>query len=211
MHLRWDRVPRSLREVAVTLEVVEPPVVDELYFWALQVSFVDGDRHVGAGHLGLQWYPLHPGGTAVNWGGYSHGGGELDGELSALPSAVGNRNTRDFGWRSGTPYRLRIHGDGDGWWTGSVTELASQTTTVVRRLRGGGDALANPMVWSEVFARCDDPRVTVRWSDLSPRPEGVHATYQTFEDGGCTNTTSRRDGIGYLQITNTEPERGSLK
>src|SRR5580765_6989789 len=132
MHLRWERVPRSLREVAVTLEVVEPPVVDELYFWALQVSFVDGDRHVGAGHLGLQWYPLHPGGTAVNWGGYRDGGGELDGEPSTLPSAPGNPNTRDFAWRRRTPYRLRVRGEGDGWWTGSVTDLATGETTVVR-------------------------------------------------------------------------------
>src|SRR5436190_306010 len=79
MHLWWEPGPRSLREVAVTLEVVEPPVVDELYFWALQVSFVDGDRHVGGAHLGLQWYSPHPGSTAVNWGGYRDAGGELDG------------------------------------------------------------------------------------------------------------------------------------
>src|SRR4051794_31305408 len=79
MHLRWDPPPASVLNVAVTLEVVEPPVVDELYFWAFQVSFVDGRRHVGAAHLGLQWYSLHPGSTAVNWGGYRDGGSELDG------------------------------------------------------------------------------------------------------------------------------------
>ena len=96
MHLRWDPAPHPLLEVAVTLEIVVPPVVDELYFWALQVSFFDGGRHIGAAHLGLQWYSQHPGGTAVNWGGYRDGAGELEGEPSMLPSAPGNPNTRDF-------------------------------------------------------------------------------------------------------------------
>jgi hypothetical protein len=206
MHLRWDPCPPSLLEVAVTLEIVEPPAVDELYFWALQTSFLDRGRHIGAAHLGLQWHPSHPDGTAVNWGGYRDGAGELDGEHSTLPSAPGNPNTRDFAWRPRTPYRLRISGDGDGWWTGTVSDLTTQDATVVRRLRGGGDALANPMVWSEIFARCDDPGVVVRWSDFSPRPERLRPTYQTHEDGGCGNTTSRREGDAYLQITNSDRE-----
>lgn len=204
MHLRWDPSPNSRHEVAVTLEIVEPPVVDELYFWALQASFVDDGRQIGAGHLGLQWYSQHPGGTAVNWGGYRDGGGELEGEPSTLPSATHNVNTRDFAWRPRTPYRLRIDGDGDGWWTGSVTDLTTQEATVVRRLHGGGSALANPIVWCEVFARCDDPRVVVRWSDFSPQPVRLSPSYQTHEAGGCANTTSRREGDAYLQITNSD-------
>jgi len=203
MHLRWDPSPPSLLQVAVTLEILEPPTVDELYFWALQASFVEDGRTVGAAHLGLQWYSLHPGGTAVNWGGYRDGAGEVEGDQSTLPSAVGNPNTRDFAWRPATPYRLVIGGEGDGWWTGSVTDLITEETTVVRRLHGGGDALGNPMVWSEVFARCDDPSVVVRWSDLSPPPERLEPSYQTHEDGGCANTVSRREGDAYLQITNT--------
>jgi hypothetical protein len=198
-----DPSPVSLLQVAVTLEIVEPPAVDELYFWALQTSFLDGGRHIGAAHLGLQWHSLYPGGTAVNWGGYRDGASELEGEQSTLPSALDNPNTRDFAWRPRTPYRLRISGDGDGWWTGSVTDLTTQEATVVRRLHGGGNALANPMVWSEVFARCDDPSVVVRWSDLLPRPVRLTPTYQTHEDGGCGNSTSRREGDAYLQITNT--------
>jgi len=202
MHLRWDPSPLSLLDVAVTLEVVEPPAVDELYFWALQASFVDGGRHIGAAHLGLQWYAPYPGSTAVNWGGYRDGAGELEGEPSTLPSALGNPNTRDFAWWPRRPYRLRISGDGDGWWTGSVSDLTTEETTVVRRLHGGGRALANPLVWSEVFARCDDPSVVVRWSDLSPQPVRLLPSYQTHEDGGCANTASRREGDAYLQITN---------
>jgi hypothetical protein len=142
----------------------------------------------------------------VNWGGYRDGGGELDGELSALPSAPGNPNTRDFTWRPRTPYRLHISGEGDGWWTGSVTDLTTGERTVVRRLHGGGTVLADPMVWSEVFARCDDPSVVVRWSDLSPVPRRLRPSYQAVDDGGCTNTTSRRDSDAYLQITNADRE-----
>jgi hypothetical protein len=202
MHLRWEPAPEPALEIAVTLEILEPPVIDELYFWALQASFLDRGRHLGAAHLGLQWYARHPGSTAVNWGGYRDGAGELDGEESALPSTPGNPNTRDYAWRPRTPYRLRISGDGDGWWTGSVTDTSTGVTTVVRRLHGGGDRLARPVVWSEVFARCDHPTVTVRWSDFSPPTAGMHATYQRHEDGGCANTASIADGDAWLQRTN---------
>src|SRR5688572_33269309 len=104
MHLRWDPPPRPVLEVSVTLEVVEPPIVHELYFWALQVSFVDGGRTVGAAHLGFQWYAPHPGSTAVNWGGYRAGGGELVGGPSTLRSASRNANTRDYPLRPHSPY-----------------------------------------------------------------------------------------------------------
>ena len=203
LHLVWDPPPAPLLEVSAVLEVVEPPIVPHLYFWALQASFVDRGRRVGGAHLGLQWYDRHPGSTAVNWGGYRDGAGELDGEASPLPSATGNPNTRDYPWMPRRPYRLRIAGDGDGWWTGEVTDLATGEVTVVRRLHGGGTALASPVVWSEVFARCDDPRVTVRWSQLSPPPATLRVSYQSHVDGGCANTDSRRDGDAWLQITNT--------
>lgn len=185
------------------LEIVEPPTVPHLYFWAVQVSFADRGRRLGGAHLGLQWHDGHPGGTAVNWGGYRDGAGELKGEASLLPSATGNPNTRDYAWHPRREYRLRIHGDGDGWWTGEVTDLTTGVATIVRRLHGGGTALAAPMVWSEVFARCDDPSVTVRWSALSPSPSSLRTSYQSHADGGCANTRSRSDGDGWLQITNT--------
>jgi hypothetical protein len=172
------------------------------------VSFVDAGRTTGGAHLGLQWYDRHPGGTAVNWGGYRTGSGELDGEASRLPSATGNPNTRDFPWRARVGYRLCIRGDGDGWWTGEVTDTTTGQQTVVRRLRGGGTALARPVVWSEVFARCDDPRTAVRWSELQPPPAGVRVTYQAQADGGCANTAVVHEGDSYLQITNApRPDR----
>lgn len=209
LHLAWDAP--AAREVSAVLEIVHPPTVDDLYFWALQASFVDRGRRVGGAHLGLQWYSRHPGSTAVNWGGYRDGASlrgsnvsrELAGEPSPLPSATGNPNTRDFPWHPNRRYRLRIHGEGDGWWTGEVTDLTTDVTTVVRRLDGGGTALASPVVWSEVFARCDAPSTTVRWSDLSPRPATkLRQSYQSHVDGGCANTASIPDGNGWLQVTN---------
>jgi hypothetical protein len=192
-HLRWGGLPAGTRFVAVeaVLEVVEPPQVADLYFWALQVSFAEGGRRTGGGHLGLQWHPRHPGSTAVNWGGYAAAGGELDGSTSALPSALDNRNTRDLAWEPHRPYRLAVTRAGrPGHWTGWVDDLP------VRDLYGGGSELADLMVWSEVFARCDAPPVTVRWSDLLARdeagtahhPDRLTLSYQSVADGGCSNT-----------------------
>jgi hypothetical protein len=84
--------------------------------------------------------------------------------------------------------------------------------THVRRLAGGGELLTDLVVWSEVFADCDAPPVAVRWS--RPRallpdgrivsPSGYECRYQRFEQGGCTNSDSRVDDDGVVQITNTE-------
>jgi hypothetical protein len=211
-HLRWGGLPgdAAIVEVAATIEVVRAPVVPELYFWALQASFATAaDPRVGAAHLGLQWYPPHPGSTAVNWGGYDEAsGGILAGSESALPSATGNPNTRDFAWRAGRPYRLAIGpGSAPGRWRGSVDGVA------VRELHGGGDRLTDLMVWAEVFARCDHPPATVRWSHFTARtaagevlePERISVTYHPTAEGGCDNTTVAADGPGaFVQTTGTE-------
>ena len=57
-HLGWRLPPGAghLVSASVTLEVLTPPVVDDLYFWALQVTFPGA----GAAHLGLQWNHRHP-------------------------------------------------------------------------------------------------------------------------------------------------------
>ncbi len=200
--------------MSATLEVLVPPSVPWLHFWAVQVSFVDDDgRRTGAAHLGLQFAPAHPGGTAVNWGGYAASGGELDGTSSALPSAPGNPNTRDLPWQPRRPYRLRVcPGGSPGWWRGEVTDLASGVTTVVRELWCPGTGLADPVVWSEVFAPCDAPGTAVRWSamgglrrDGRPAVPGeVRVTYQSYEDGGCTNSATFVDGTTVVQRTAAE-------
>jgi hypothetical protein len=225
-HLFWD-VPASLAPhgwvgAEVTLEVIDPPTVAKLYFWALQVSFASPSGSSGA-HLGLQRFAVHPGGTAVNWGGYGPDGRELDGTVSALASRPGNVNTRDYPWIARRPYRLRISRvprrlgglddrlDGHGLtaWRGEVQDLTANVTTVVRDLWAAGDHLAAPMVWSEVFADCDDPGATVRWSDLALVDDSgrrtpvrsVRVNYQARDEGGCAATNSDVDGDGFIQAT----------
>lgn len=199
MHLFWDLDGR-FAAAEVTLTVTEPPRVDRLYFWALQATFTDGTEDFGGAHLGLQWHPDHPGGTAANWGGYRSGGGELDGSRSELPSALGNPHTRDFAWQPHVPYRLRIERSPDrsGAWRGSVGNQRTGSVTVIRDLYPGGTHLRSLMVWSEVFARCEHPSVAVQWSDpvavdddgARHRPAAVTVNYQSLDDGGCSNTSS---------------------
>ena len=203
-HLWWD-APGEHAEVSVTLEVLEPPVVDRLYFWALQASFVDRGRRFGAGHLGLMWSPRHPAKRAVNWGGYDAAGSVLPGTESPLPSGSGNANSRDLRWEPGRPYRLRIGpGAAPGRWAGSVTDLVTGSEVVVRELVAGGAALADPVCWSEVFADCDHPTAAVRWSRPQAGAAGVGGARLSFQEetrGGCSNTDVVADGLGLVQRT----------
>lgn len=201
LHLAWE-VPtgEDLVEAAVTLEVPVLPAVPRLYFWALQVSFARGS---GA-HLGLQWGAdpkrqlRH-----VNWGGYGASGAELSGGASSLPSSFANPNTRDYDWQPARPHRLRISRAASGW-AGWVDE------TLVRCLDAPGETLHGPVVWSEVFADCDHPAVSVRWSDLEVmtrsgrrvRVDSVTTSYQSRQEGGCDNTSSETNGDAFVQTTN---------
>ncbi len=214
MHLRWDLPGEPpLVEVGVDFTVVEPPVVASLYFWALQVGFVGRGRPLGAAHMGLQHHPRHPGSGAVNWGGYHNGGGELDGSVSALPSSLGNPNTRDYRWEPGVRYRYTIARSPERGWRASITDTDSGITTVIRDLWVEADHLAQVVMWSEVFADCDAPRVRVEWSDPSAvttggtrvTPRSMITSYQRHEDGGCANTDAVPvPGAGAIaQVTNT--------
>jgi hypothetical protein len=143
---------------------------------------------------------------AVNWGGYRGTGGELDGSRSPLPSRDGNPNTRLYDWELDRPHMLRVFPspEGRGW-------RATVDGVVIRDLYGPGDTLVDPIVWSEVFADCDDPPVVVRWSDLQAvTVSGVEVgaatvtvTYQAYADGGCDNTTIDVDDVGICQRTAT--------
>jgi hypothetical protein len=200
-HLIWE-VPtgEELVEASVTLVVPVLPSVTRLYFWALQASFSGG---AGA-HLGLQWGADPPIRLRhVNWGGYAPSGSELSGGRSDLPSSFANPNTRDFDWQPGRPYRLRIARQAQQW-AGWVDDI------LVRGLDAAGGTLHSPMVWSEVFADCDDPAVAVRWSDLEVvtrsgkrvRIDSVETRYQSRPEGGCDNTSSESDGSAFVQSTN---------
>jgi hypothetical protein len=217
LHLRWRFAPGedTFDSVSVQFEVIGPPEVARLYFWALQADFGDDrGRRSGGAHLGLQWHPDHPGSTAVNWGGYDGSGTVLHGSTSQLPSALANPHTRDFPWTAATPYRLTIarapEEDQPGAsqrlgavtaWRGSVTDLTTGVTTVVRDLYPPGDRITGIVMWSEVFARCDDPPAAVRWSRAQAtrpdgavvRPVGFGVNYQAEHDGGCANSDSSPD------------------
>lgn len=219
LHLWWD-LPYGelLTEVSATLEIVEPPAVERLYFWALQTSFVKPGG--GGAHLGLQHNPRFPGRTAANWGGYapSGGGALLGGSPSPLPSAPDDVNTRDFVWSPHRRYRLTIGRSPDGApagfhaWRGSIEDLHSGEVSVVRDLFSPGEYLRGPVVWTESFARCDHPSVAVRWSDLlalgsSGQPITVGSVSANFQDraaGGCDNTDVTVDASGWVQRTTTE-------
>ncbi|HEX9260843.1 MAG TPA: hypothetical protein VF855_14995 [Acidimicrobiales bacterium] len=213
-HLWWlgldERTPYV--EAAVTLEVLQRPVSPRLYFWALQASFTDGHRTFGAAHTGLQWNPRHGGSTAVNWGGYAQAAdvtSVLEGSLSTLPGRpdVDDRNTRDYPWSEGVPYRFRIHRVEAGW-RSSVTDLSSGETTVIRDLYAAGERLTGFVMWSELFCACTDPQVVVRWSDptvstAAGEERSPTAVRCTFPAGGCRNVDSVSTAEGLVQIAGT--------
>ena len=116
LHLAWEIPQVPLIEVSAVLEILQPPVVRRLFFWALQVSFATDRSLRGGAHIGLQWNPRFPGLTAANWGGYAPAeiGGLLKGSASPLPSARNDVNTRDFDWQPG-PGAGQLP-EPRGWW-----------------------------------------------------------------------------------------------
>ena len=210
-HLFWDVPPLPLAEVSATIEVIETPTVDKLYFWALQANFEQGGARRGGAHFGLQYHPAYPSGGAVNWGGYRDGGGELDGSVSDLPSALDNINTRTYHWHPNRAYRYRIHRAPERGWRGTITDLVTGEETVVRDLWIEADNIIGPMVWTEAFADCDNPSAAVRWSDLEAVTTAgdrhtvtvARVNYQAHSDGGCANTDITVDGDGFVQRTST--------
>ena len=193
----------------MTLTIDHEPPHHHLVFWALQVDFASGWGSAGGAHLGLQWNPRHPGLRAVNWGGYDRKGHVLSGSPSPLYSTPDDPNTRDFAWSPGQPYRLTVRaGDERGHWTGSVVSLADGHEEVIRDLYVAADALVRPTVWSEVFARCDDPSVSATWRDpvahtaRGPvRPVAYRASSPSEEAGGCSNTDVVSTFEGIRQVT----------
>jgi hypothetical protein len=217
-HLWWQFPAATRRaplvEVSATCEVVVAPGVDSLYFWALQAGFHDGRQDRGAAHTGLQWHGRGSHRRAVNWGGYRaavDGPGELAGSVSALKRLDQNGNTVAYPWQPQRPYRFRICRSDEGW-RSTVTDLASGDRTVIRDLHAPGHQLVSPVVWSEVFAGCDAPSVTVRWSGLEAvteagdivRPTHLGVSYQDESNQGCENTDVGVDDLGVTQTTNTE-------
>ena len=216
-HVWWDVPDVPLALVSVILEVLKPPEVSRLAFFALQASFWSPARHEGGAHTGIQWNPRHPRNLAVNWGGYDDGGAILPGTESSLPSTPHDPNTRDFTWTPRARYRLTIGplspgSGGPSRWPARIEGLDTGEDVVVRHLLCDGDHLRSPVVWSELFTRCDDPPIEVRWSEPSalgldgePVPVGRgRVTYQAYYAGGCSNTTVETDRVGIVQRSGCE-------
>lgn len=215
MHLWLDPPAADPVRVSVDLEILEAPAVPRLYFWAIQASFVDsmtGRLHGGA-HLGLQHHPAYPSSKAANWGGYAPDGSILDGTESPLPSAPDDPNTRDFHWYPGHVYRLSIERAEEGRWRGVIEQPDTGVRVAVRELivSPAADALHGIVMWTEAFGACDDPPVAVRWSSFTTysadgeplHPASLRARYQSYRDGGCTNTTAEPFGSAVIQRTST--------
>lgn len=219
-HLWWGGTGGDLfKEVSATVEVTKQPSVNELYFWALQVSFYDDDwQSTGGAHTGIQWHPDSSGTPfrTVNWGGYDNDGNVLSGSESSLPpkqNDPSDKNTRSYNWSSSRQYRLRVYKieNSSGTWRAEIRDMGTGATTVIRDLYGGGDWLGSPVVWSEVFAKCDDPSASVIWRDFkaiksdgqSVTYNSASANYQHYNNGGCTNTNSQTTSGGIKQATNT--------
>ncbi len=213
-HLWWHGVPSDepVISCSVVLEVLVPPAVPTLYFWALQASFLDGSgRSYGAAHTGLQWNPRHPGGRAVNWGGYAQAAdvtSVLEGSDSPLDGIPGDRNTRNFAWLPGVPYRFTIH-PGVAGWAATVTDLTTGSGVTIRELYAAGDRLGGFVMWSELFCRGRDPSSAVRWSQpqaltASGRtivPRSLHATFPDGREWRDLDVVV--DGVGVQQVTTT--------
>lgn len=211
-HAPWDTLPGPegglMKEVSVDLTILNEPEVDDLYFWALQASFYDssGPTILGSAHTGLQWNSSHPNNNAVNWGGYDESQVELPGSVSDFPSTPDNDNTRDFEWNVGQTYTFRI-------WIPETGEIAASIDGVeIRRLfLDGVDRLGDITMWSEVFAECSAPSVTVVWSgmtqidinDVEYEEDSFLLNYQAPESYGCSNTNTTGAGLTVRQTTNT--------
>ena len=199
-------------EVSTTFELLEEPAQHRLYFWALQAGFADAAGAHGGAHFGFQWHPQYPAMRAVCWGGYANVGGELDGGPTTFPSIDGNTNVCAYPWTTGQRWTWRIRRIGDGGvWRAELDDPNTGQTVPIRDLWCRGDQLVDPMVWSEVFAHCDDPSVPIRWSNFGARtavesiaPLSVSVNYQSYTDGGCTNTNVFADDVGVVQVTNAE-------
>lgn len=214
-HCGWDSTfgpdDGLVKEMSVDLTVVNHPSlsVEDVYFWAMQADFYGAtglDDPLGGAHVGLQYNPLHPNNHAVNFGGYDEGSVELPGSESDFPSTPDNDNTRDYDWETGVTYSLRI------WIPEEGHIMASIDGVEIRELfRDGTEFLYANSVWSEVFARCIDPAVSVRWSNFqvvdSLAQTHVEDTfvlnYQEEAADGCPNTNTAASGLSLVQRTNT--------
>lgn len=218
-HLWWqaegDADPSDTgRWVKASAKLTLPtaPTVEDLYYWAMQVSFYDGSGTlVGGAHTGLQWIPGYIDNKAVNWGGYDADDVILTGTESAFPSSLDNDNTRDYDWATNTEYTFEVSYVGSDYWRATVNGV-----TIRDLLVPGGVYIASPAIWSEIFAACDSPAHSARWRDLTLTDETdteyeFYEMFRTFSTDidACTNTNSSTDGEYYVVSSGTTRDTSS--
>lgn len=229
-HVWWDGsyLTDTYEEASVVLRVLDNPPNMDLYFWALQLSFGDGADELSGAHVGLQWNANYPSYNAVNWGGYTSDAtpSELEGEAymaSTYETVDSLTNTFDYIWSRNTDYLLRVFkvasegGDpvGTTRWRATITDIesATPTETVIRDVFGYGDQIHGITMWTEMFAECSEPRVSVEWKDMECLVEGTSAvvnpnhfiiTYQEIASGGCHNTNTSLSGAVFTQSSGSE-------
>jgi YVTN family beta-propeller protein len=188
------RTPEAARlvEVAVTVEVLRPPSVQSLYFWALQVDFEEGGLGWGGGHTGLQWNPRFAGSAALNWGGYAsqeRGGAVLPGTDPILPAFSGDPNTMAYPWKPGSAYRLRVFQSPElfGAWRAEIIDVASgnvkqvipgltKRSNRVKFTPDGKQVLISDLAAGDVLVLDAAKRGVVKTLHLGGQPEGILIT-----------------------------------
>ena len=211
-HLWWqDAPPEPVVAVEVTLEVVEAPVVDRLYFWALQATFNDATTDHGGAHLGLQWNPRYPGSRAANWGGYANVGQwgvDPRGHSVAAPEHAERPEHPRLPVAAGRAVPLahlavrrrmarRDHRHDDRAHAARARPShRRRPTDVADDVVGGLRPLRSP--------ERDGALVEPEWTTASGRVVSPTRVRVTFPSGGdCPNTDVGTDGIGVFQRTNT--------
>lgn len=204
--------PEYGAEITVNLEVIATPSQPRMINWLLQTDFTDySDDLVGTGFFGFRYDPLFPNSRAVLASAASAlDGSDLLGPESALPSITGDPAVRNFNWTTNRKYLFRIYPYNESQWRFEVTDPTTSVTTVVRDISVPNAGLVRgAILYTEAFVDCQIAS-SARWSNLQwmnveeddlITPTTAIAQYQTFSEGGCTNSNQTASGGGITQAT----------
>ncbi len=215
-------------DVAGANALLAQPMPD-LQFMAMQVSFYrsSDNAYLGGAHAGIQINQNYPNNKAVNWG-----GGNLSGPVystnSDFANSGGDLGSWDGAWIPGVANVIVItEGAAPGVWDAFI---ATVTGPPVFEKIGelnipGSDIMGDLVLFYESFSECEQDPMSVRyWSleiDINDgnggQPYGTAytgemiANYQSYDNGGCTNTNIREDGSGGLYMERPQPrENGNI-
>lgn len=200
-------------ELEITIEVTtlgsEP---NQAYFLAVPDIIDSNGASLAQPPFGLHWNLQFPNGRAIYWGGVLKAtGAVLNGTTSTLPSSINSDSHRNYTWQNNRIYRYRIWSPTPGTWRGDITDTVTNSTSTVRDLSvPGSTQLRGAILAFQSYNTCQTP-IAARWKTLRFKlangtfstPTTVTVDYQTFLDGGCTNTNAVNDSGGVLVSTAT--------